>query len=206
MPLPFKSKSTAAAALENPRWHPNFRNHERLPDIKAVRTVFFVNVIALSIAATFAAYVAFNEYSIHTIRNQVALAEADVHRNQAMSGRGVRLFKEYQAEEKKVDAVSAFLHSRPALLPLVIHLGQTLPKNIALTYLEMRDNGLILRGVVRGAPELASGTASAYVDQLHADTVLSAIFDDVSLTNLNKNAQDGRLNFELFLKMKVPKK
>ncbi|OIQ90007.1 hypothetical protein GALL_280970 [mine drainage metagenome] len=202
----FKLKASSDRATESPRWHPNFRNYERLPDIKAVRTVFFVNALAISVAVALLAYVVFREYSIHTIRNQIALADQDIARNRVLSEHGVRLFREFQQEQKKVDVVSAYLHSRPTLSPVVIHIAQTLPKNIALTYVEMRDSGMILRGVVRGAPELASGIASAYVDQLHADRALATEFGNVDLTNLNKNPQDGRLNFELFLKLKMPKK
>ena len=49
--LPFlKKKSEASAAPAVPNWHPNFRNFEKLPDIKVVRTAFFVNGAAVSVA------------------------------------------------------------------------------------------------------------------------------------------------------------
>ncbi len=205
MPIPFRSKTSAPEASENPPWHPNFRNYERLPDIKAVRTVFFVNAAAITVAIAFLAYVVYSEYSIHTVRNQIGLAEADIQRNRVFSEKGVRMYTQFEAEEKKTAEVSAFLDSRPQVAPLLLHIAQTLPKNIALTYFEMREGGLVIRGVVRGAPELASGMASAYVAKLKADKRLSPLFDEVGLTNLNKNAQDGRLNFELSLRLKEPK-
>ena len=42
-----KKKSEAAAAPTVPAWHPNFRNYEKLPDLKVVRTAFFVNGAAI---------------------------------------------------------------------------------------------------------------------------------------------------------------
>ena len=46
LPL-LKKKSDADAAPAVPAWHPNFRNYQKLPDIKVVRTAFFVNGIAI---------------------------------------------------------------------------------------------------------------------------------------------------------------
>ena len=46
MPPLLKRKPEKAAAPLVPAWHPNFRNFQRLPDTKAVRTSFFLNGIA----------------------------------------------------------------------------------------------------------------------------------------------------------------
>ena len=43
--LSLTKKSDAQSAVA-PVWHPNFRNFERLPDTKVVRTTFFVNTAA----------------------------------------------------------------------------------------------------------------------------------------------------------------
>ena len=48
-----KKKKPDAAASEAPQvpaWHPNFRNYQQLPDIKVVRTAFFVNGAAVFVA------------------------------------------------------------------------------------------------------------------------------------------------------------
>ena len=45
-----KKKPDAAAANLTPAWHPNFRNFERLPDTKVVRTTFFINGGAIAVA------------------------------------------------------------------------------------------------------------------------------------------------------------
>jgi hypothetical protein len=55
---------------------------------------------------------------------------------------------------------------------------------------------------VRGAPELASGHASAYLAQLRANPKLAALFEDIALLNLERNPQTGRLTVEYFLRFK----
>ena len=52
------------------------------------------------------------------------------------------------------------------------------------------------------APELASGYATAYLEQLRSDAVLADRFDDIQQVNLSRNPQNGRLAIEIFLKFK----
>ena len=59
MPPLLKKKSDAAAVSLVPAWHPNFRNFEKLPDIKVVRTAFFVNGAALFLAVALLIYFCF---------------------------------------------------------------------------------------------------------------------------------------------------
>ena len=46
-----------------PAWHPNFRNYEKLPDIKVVRTAFFVNGVNCALTPSG------QRVSINTINN-----------------------------------------------------------------------------------------------------------------------------------------
>jgi hypothetical protein len=57
---------------------------------------------------------------------------------------------------------------------------------------------------VRGSSDQATGYATAYVDQLHADPAFAAKFESVDLTNLNRVAATGRLAIEIAIKLKAP--
>jgi len=205
-PLLKKKAETASAPSQMPSWHPSFRNYERLPDIKVVRTVFFVNAVAITVALAMFTVFIFKEYHLHSLRRQVADVRAQGDRDRRGSDQAIALFKKFQGEEKKILEIDAFLKARPLLSDLVLQFGQTLPKNIALTSLDEHENGLVIRGSVRGAPELASGEASNYVEQLRGDAAVKGIFDEITLTSINRNAQTGRLSIELFLKFKGAKK
>ncbi|MBI5382152.1 MAG: hypothetical protein HZA31_09665 [Opitutae bacterium] len=201
-----KKTESAAATSQATAWHPNFRNYERLPDIKVVRTMFFVNMGGIATACAVLAFFVLSEYHYYTLNNQLAAMDARISRDKKGSEQAIALFKKFQEEEKKVQEVESFLLARPAFSDLLIHFGNTLPRNIALTSFDLRDNGLTLRGIVRGAPELASGELTAYVDQLRADKMLSALFDEISQTDVSRNPVTGRLNIELFLRSKPAKK
>ena len=185
-----------------PAWHPNFRNFQRLPDTKPVRTVFFINGLAVVVALVLLLFVAYQEYALFTVNRQIAELEAQIERDQKLSRQAVTLFKQFQEEEKKILDLETFLRSSVAVSDLMLDIGRTLPNRIALRSVAYRDTGVIIRGMVRGAGDRASGEVSTYVEQLRRDRVFAELFGNISQTSLARDPQSGRMTFELFLKFK----
>ena len=198
-----KKKTDAAAASQMPGWHPNFRNYEKLPDIKVVRTAFFVNGIAVFVAIGLLVFLGKREYELHSLNAQVTDWQRQIDRDKAGSDQTIALFKKFQEEEMKVNEIDVFGRSKPIVSEYLERFGETRPKNIALDTIEIRDLGINLRGSVRGSPDIASGEATAYLDVLKNDPVFSTKFDDVSMTSLSRNSTTGRMTFEILIKFKA---
>ncbi len=196
-----KKKSEAGAAAQVPPWHPNFRNYEKLPDIKVVRTAFFVNGAAIFLATALLIYFVFQEWQLHVLNGQIADAQRQIDRDKPGSDQAKALYTKFETEEAKINEVDAFVKSKPVTSDLLLHIGQTLPGNVALDNFDLKETGLSLRLTVRGAPEAAAGYATAYLDQLRNDKELSR-FDDFKATSSSRNAASGRLSVELFLRLK----
>ncbi|MEY2881503.1 MAG: hypothetical protein RLZZ15_3883 [Verrucomicrobiota bacterium] len=204
MELPFlKKKSEAVAVPLVPAWHPNFRNAEKLPDIKPVRTAFFVNGAAGLVALVALTLVGIREYNLRSLNAQIAEFDVQIGRTKRSSELAVASFKKFQAEEAKVLEVDAFVKSKPVVSDLLLHIGNTLPKNIALDTFDLRDAGLSLRFTVRGSSETAGDRANAYLEQLRTDKSLTDKFDDFAITSFSRHATTGRLLVDLFLKFKT---
>jgi hypothetical protein len=207
MPSLLKKKPEAAgAAPVLPPWHPNFRNFERLPDTKVVRTAFFVNAVAIVIALVALLWFSYQEYELHDLNRQAEQWQTQIDRDKRGSDAAIALYKKFQAEAARVAEVEAFGKSKPVITDLLLNLGRTLPKNIALDTFDLRENALKLTGTIRGAPDLASGYATAYVELLRADPFFAARFEEVSMVNLTRNPQTGRLSLDLLLKLRSPDK
>lgn len=200
-----KKKSEAAAPVV-PSWHPNFRNYEKLPDIKVIRTAFFINGAAVSIALLLAIVFGFREWQLHDVRSQRDEAIARSTRDKSASDQAIASFKKFQAEEAKINEVDAFVKSKPLLSPLLAHLGATLPPDVAVDGFDLRETGLTLRLSVRGDPQAASGAATAYKDQLMADKQLAELFDEPTFGNFAPDPASGRLAVEIRLPAKAAKK
>ena len=185
-----------------PAWHPNFRNRERLPDIKVVRTLFFVNVASIAIAVGALLYFCYQEYRIHDLGRQVADWQTRIGSNQKGSDQALLLSKKFTDEEKKIDELNDFLKQRLVLSRLLLQLGSTLPPDLAVDTVDIRDTGVSLRGSASGSPDEASGRTSAYVEQLRKDKFFSGVFEDVSLNKLERDEPTSRLTFDVFLRFK----
>ena len=201
MPSPLQ-KSDQAPGLVVPAWHPNFRNHERLPDTKVVRTKFFVNFVAIAVAASLLLYFSYQEYRIKNLRHQVAEWQSQIDTNKKASAQALALSQKFNEEEKKIDELNNFLKQRLVLSECLRHLGSTLPPDMAVDAVDVRDTGLDLRGVAAGNPDEASGRTSAYVEKLKQDKYFSGIFEDVALNRLERTPGSERLTFEVFLRFK----
>jgi hypothetical protein len=205
------TKKSDADPAARPQWHPNFRNFERLPDTKVVRTTFFVNTAAIGAALCLLLWLGYREYHIHSLREQIADANADIASNLKQNTDAIRLSQLFSAEERKLTEAMAFLRAPISLAEYINILGESLPKEISIEFAEARmgeaSGGIfILRGLVAGTPDQASGTASSYVDTLRAHPRLGSVFNPITLTNLNRDAASGFLSFEILLKVKGDKK
>jgi hypothetical protein len=204
----------AAAAPQVPSWHPNFRNFEQLPDIKVVRTAFFVNGAAVFIALGLMVFLGKREYELHSVRTQIAAYQSQIDRDQAGSEQAKAQFVKFKEQEKRINDVDAFVKSKPFVSEILLRLGETRPKNIALESIEVRapeatpavPPTIVLVGSVRGTSELASGEAAAYQDLLKNDPVMGPRFDDVTVTSSVRDAGTGRLKIEITIRFKLPGK
>ncbi len=201
-----RKKTDAPTAPLVPPWHPNFRNFERLPDTKVVRTAFFVNGGAIVAATIMLMWVASREYELYDLQRQTAALEEQIERDRPGSTQAVAQFKKFQAEAARIKELDDFVAAKPVLSDLLIQLGQSLPSNLAVDGFELRPNGLRLVASVRGAPDQASGHASNYLAHLRENAELGQWFGDIALLNLDRNPQSGRLVVEYFLTFKTPAK
>lgn len=203
-----KSDAEPAAA---PLWHPNFRNYDRLPDTKAVRTALLVNLVAGTAALILLGWVGSREYDIYSMRQQQAEAEAAIERDTAKNNEALQLSKQFSDEEKKVRDVLTFIGQPVRPAGFVLQLGQILPKEISLNFIDMKlsdqtSPACILRGLVAGSRTEAAGTATSFVELLRAQKEFVPVFETIELTNVAPDPRTGLLTFEIVMKLKVPKK
>jgi len=203
---PPPARKSDASANVVPAWHPNLRIVENLPDTKVVRTAFFVNGAAISVAIALLLYLSHKEWSLHEVHKQIADLQHQIDADKKESAAAVTLYGDFKAEEAKTNEVAGFVASKPILSAIILRLGAVTPKKIAFDTLDFKDTGFTIRATVKGAPDRASGDASAYEKQLRADKVLGPMFENVNLLTMRRNAQSGRLVIEIQCDFKKVKK
>jgi len=204
LPLTKKSDATPDVA---PAWHPNFRNFERLPDIKVVRTTFFINTATVAAALALVLWVSYREYQIQNLRGQINEAQAEIDRDEKQNAEALKLSKVFADEEKKLAEAGAFVRTAITPTQFVMQLSRTLPKAVQIDSADLRMSDAnasqcVLRGLVAGSKEQASGLASNYVESLRTNPQFGSLFDSVSLTSLNADSRSNAMAFEIVLKFK----
>lgn len=205
-----KKKPEAAPTVPQvPAWHPNFRNFEQLPDIKVVRTAFFVNGIAAFIALGLLVFLGNREYELHSLNSQIAAYDLQIARDKGDSDKAFALYKKFQEQEKRVNDVETFVKSKPVTSEILLRLGETRPKNIALESIDVRSPEgvagpvIVLRATVRGMSELATGEAGAYVDVLKNDPFFGPKLEGPpEVSSSSRDVGSGRLKIEITMKFK----
>ncbi len=201
-----KKNPDKAKAHEALAWHTNFRNYAVLPDTKVVRTSFFINGLLVFLAVAAVLAFAYQEYQLSLVNTQNESLEEQIKRNKGPSDRAVALYKKFQAEESKIAEISDFYKGQKIVLSdFLIRLGQSKPPIIVFVNIEYNENGVTIKGYAQGMSEQATSAASAYEKQLKDDPQLNAVFKMISLTNVSRDTQAGRLMFEIVLAFNLPK-
>ena len=185
-----------------PAWHLDFRNTSRLPDVKPIRTAFFVNGISVVLAIIVSLNFAKQEFALYNLRSQIADWEQEIESDRMPSAQAVKKFQQFKAEEKKITEAGEFVKTEISPADFLMRMGVILPEQIIIETIDWRDDIFTLRGTVSGAPDEASGYASGLVDTLGEDEELGPLFKEVSLTSLARNPATGLLAMEIRMTLK----
>lgn len=205
------TKKSDAQPVAVPPWHTNFRNFERLPDTKVVRTTFFINTAAIAVAVGMVLWLVSREYTNHSLQEQITEAKHQIESNTKQNAEALRLSKVFLDEQKKLDDAAAFMKVPITVLEFVDLLAQTMPKEIIIDYVETRitdpkNSVFQVRGRVAGSPDTASGLISSYVDMLRAHPRIGTAFEPITLNRIDRNVGGTFMLFDISFSVKPEKK
>jgi len=205
------TKKSDAEPVVAPRWHTNFRNFDRLPDTKVVRTTFFINTAAIAVTLCLIMWLGQREYTNYNLKVQKADAQRQIDSNQKQNAEALRLSKIFFDEEKKLSEAAAFIKTPITPAEFIELIGTSLPKDILIENVETRitdpKNSLFqLKGRVAGNREKASGIASSYEAALRAHSKLGKVFDPIKLNRLDPDPSGEFMTFDISLTIAGEKK
>ncbi|RKX36224.1 MAG: hypothetical protein DRP71_00740 [Verrucomicrobia bacterium] len=187
------------AIVSQANWHPNFRIAEALPDLKVVRTDFFINAISLSLAAVAVFFLAIREYKAFSLKSEISAWEEKIEVSRAENLAYLRLSKAFKDEKAKFEEVRDFIATDLPVTEFLETLSPTIPEGLDLDSMAFGGERVVIRGTILGNSETASITLSNYLETLRKNPGLGPKFADISLTSLVRDARSEVLNFEIVL-------
>ena len=171
-----KTKITA------PPWHPDFRNVQALPDMKVVRTSFFINGLPVLILLIGLVLLATTEMRRNVLANEIRTISSRIEENQNANTNVLALQGRFAREERVLREAMEFRRSSFELSNFLHALGDVLPweiRIVSLRYVDLTERGqrtgkqMQINGSLSGSPEEATALFSTFVQLLEEHPVLS---------------------------------
>ncbi len=178
-----------------------------LPDVKVVRTSFFVNGCALVVTCALLIFFVYREYEIASVKDQVASWEERIAERGPQSEEVLELGREFAAEKTKVDELLGFVAAPVSPSEFLAAVARTVPDRVVITRLSRRDveqgPRVALSGRVQGISEEATDILSAYERLFTEDDYFSRIVGDVDVTSVTRNPETDTLSFNFVLHLEA---
>jgi Tfp pilus assembly protein PilN len=199
-------KNAGTEGRKTPRWRPDFRKLDALPDIKSVRTSFFVNLACITAALILLGITLSREFQVFTINKDLSKTETEIQSLDAANKKALATYSKFQSEVKVVDEIQAHLGKEGPRSDLFLHIAKTLPARISLSRIEHRGTNLILAGSAIGNYTEAVAEVSTYERQLREDAFLKTTYATVTQGGISRDNEGNtpRVLFEITLAQPTP--
>lgn len=116
-----------------PAWRPDFRNVERLPDIKVIRTGFLLNIVAVTVVALLGAYLGFDFVLARSIGTEIDSLEEQIAAKERANRNWQMLNGAFNRESVQFKELEGFLGPWIHADELLVEIAERLPQEAVLS-------------------------------------------------------------------------
>lgn len=177
-------------------WRPDFRDRQSLPDIKTVRTTFFISAIAVTIAVMSVMHVGFQEYNIYSLGKKIEEGEAEISSRQDLHVKVIAMKNLFLAQEKRIDEINTFEERQLAASDLILDSGKSLSPGMSLLSIEYIDEKAVFQGFVLASEE-ADSLLKDYIEKLRNVDSLKDRYADINQVLVERESGTDLIKFHL---------
>ncbi|MEO0796455.1 MAG: hypothetical protein AAFX93_14895 [Verrucomicrobiota bacterium] len=206
-------------AQSQPNWHPDFRDSDVLPDVKAVRTNFLINFVALALTVSAVGWFGFSEYQAMTISTSIDEQRKLVQDGAAGNRSALKLSKEFSKLSTKADDLIKFYDNYIYPDDILLEISKSRPENIALESFAITTSQTnvgskrkpkyvsSLRYTIRGMLKGSSGDDLSELDNykvvLDELEVLANRIDNIDVSQPTRIENQGLFEFTIVINLKT---
>lgn len=203
-----KRKQKAVAA-----WHQDFRNPDALPDIKVIRTRFFVNVVAIVVPLFVAILWVQQELSLSSIRDDIGKLEDEQAALNSSNTELVSLSRDFLKESSKVESLEKYYHNLFPLSDYLEAIAVQVPVDMVISSMDLKKSNRVdgddvvdtwesrISGYVVQEGQSAVSHVNKFVEDLRKEELLAAHLNEAFLDNLSRDQITDTLNFVVSITM-----
>ena len=177
-------------------WRPDFRDRQSLPDIKTVRTTFFISAIAVTIALMSVMHVGFQEYTIYSLGKKIEEGKAEISSRQDLHVKAIGMKNLFLAQEKRIDEINTFEERQLAASDLILDSGKSLSPGMSLLSIDYIDEKAVFQGFVLASEE-ADSLLKDYIEKLRNVDSLKDRYADINQVLVERESGTDLIKFHL---------
>lgn len=177
-------------------WRPDFRDRQSLPDIRTVRTTFFITAIAVTIAVMSVMHVGFQEYNIYSLGKKIEEGKAEISSRQDLHVKAIGMKNLFLAQEKRIDEINTFEERQLAASDLILDSGKSLSPGMSLLSIEYIDEKAVFQGFVLASEE-ADSLLKDYIEKLRNVDSLKDRYADINQVLVERESGTDLIKFHL---------
>lgn len=123
-----------------PYWRPNFVNASELPDIKAIRTDFIINFIAVLLMLLVGFYVLQREYRAYALKNTIEGLEQRIRVAEADDAASLKLSRKFRDLAANIAELEKFYATPVMVHELLVSITQIRPEELIFKQLSLVES------------------------------------------------------------------
>lgn len=209
MKIPIKKTKVQA---DSP-WHQDFRNPEALPDIKVIRTQFFVNFVAIVIPLFVAVIWVQKEVSLNALKDDIEALDKEKQSMQATNDELVQLSRNFMKESAKIESMDEYYYNLFPLSDYLVTISDRVAEDMVVSSMEIKKSNRVrgndvvdvwesrIAGYVAHGDQGAITRVNNFVEEIGDEALLKPHIDEAFLDNLARDQETDTLNFVVSITM-----
>lgn len=177
-------------------WRPDFRDRDSLPDIKTVRTSFFLSALALTLAAMSVMHVGFYEFTIYSASKKVEKGDAEVSAQQGLHAKAIGMNNRFIESERRIDEINTFVEGQMIGSDLILDVGKNLLPGMFLSSVEFKEDRTALHGYVE-ASEKTDSLLRDYMERLREVDTIKDRYAEITQVSVERQEGTDQMKFHL---------
>ena len=203
--------------IVQPAWHPNFRNVDTLPDIKAIRTDFVINWGVVLVAVALLMFFLKNEFSALAIGRNIKEFETKISENDTDNNNNLKLSGEFGILSKEITEVEAFMNVPIKPSAFLLNFTEIKPEEMLLHSINYDSQNINLgsrktapgkslniRGSISGSPAEVTQLVTEFVETLKKLEMIEESLHKVELQSLVRDESLGLFNYYIRIELVPP--
>lgn len=177
-------------------WRPDFRDRDSLPDIKTVRTSFFLSALALTLAIMSLMHVGFYEFTIYSASKKIEKGKAEVSAQQGLHAKAIGMNNRFIDSERRIEEISTFVEGQMVGSDLILDVGKNLMPGMSLSSVEFREDRTVLHGYVE-ASEKTDSLLRDYMERLRGVDTIKDRYAEITQVSVERQEGTDQMKFHL---------